>query len=242
MAGARPHFLTLPQLERIPWLVHGFGTGVWEEADLERDERLRGFSPVIMRQLHSEAIHCLEAAPEGRLEGDALITDVPGLLLVVRTADCLPALLVDGAHRAVAAVHCGWRGTRNRILGKAVKAMEEAYATDPRGLVAVLGPCIGPCCYEVGADVRAAFAESGFDPLLFYERGGRLFLDLRAANLGLLGALGVAGDNILSVGACTHCAPGLVSYRRDKSEKRRMFNFIGIRRPLPEAPGSSVPQ
>jgi YfiH family protein len=242
MVKPSPDFLTLPQLERIPWLVHGFGTGAWEEADLDREERLEGFTPVIMRQLHSGTLHRLEAAPPVRLEGDALMTDVPGLLLVVRTADCLPVLLVDGANRAVAAVHCGWRGTQGRILDKAVAAMEAAYGTDPRALVAAVGPCIGPCCYAVGPEVRAAFHDAGFPDDVFYERGGRAFLDLRTANVKLLDSLGVGRDNIVSAGACTRCAPGLLSHRRDKDEKRRMFNFIGIRRAGAKSPGSTLPQ
>ena len=89
--------------------------------------------PVIMRQIHSDTVHRLDAAPAGKLEGDALMTNVAGLLLVIRTADCLPVLLVDEANRAVAAVHCGWRGTEKRILEKAVLAMAEALRVETRG-------------------------------------------------------------------------------------------------------------
>jgi YfiH family protein len=230
MEKRRAGFVTFPRLDKISWLVHGFGTGAWREADIGRDEKLEDFTPVIMRQLHSDIIHRLQRPPAGRLEGDALITDVPGLLLVVKTADCLPVLLVDEANRAVASVHCGWRGTKARILDKAVRAMREAYGTDPRRLVAALGPCIGPCCYEVGGDVISAFHEAGFTPDIFYERGGRAFLDLRAANVRLLETLGVRPAGILSAGACTHCAPGLLSYRRERGERRRMYNFVGIRK------------
>src|SRR5512139_3860133 len=121
MAGTKGPFLVVPRLARVPGLVHGFGRAGWSERDFRAFAAARGLEPVIMRQLHSDVIHRLDEAPSERLEGDALITDVPGLLPVIRTADCLPVLLVDEANRAVAAVHCGWRGTEKRILEKAVR-------------------------------------------------------------------------------------------------------------------------
>src|SRR5512137_2325214 len=99
------------------------------------------------------------------------MTNVPGLLLVIRTADCLPVLLVDEENRAVAAVHCGWRGTERRILEKTVKAMEGAYGSKPADMRAALGPCIGPACYEVGPEVRQAYLKAGFPASVFAERG-----------------------------------------------------------------------
>ena len=164
-------FLIVPRLTAIPGLVHGFGDARWSEADFLAFAASKAFRPVIMHQLHSDIIHCLEEAPGKTLEGDALMTNVPGLLLVIRTADCLPVLLVDEENRAVAAVHCGWRGTEKRILEKTVKAMDEAYGSTLKGMLAALGPCIGPACYEVGPEVREGFLQSGFPPSLFTERG-----------------------------------------------------------------------
>jgi copper oxidase (laccase) domain-containing protein len=195
-----PYFVA-PRLARIDWLVHGFGRAGWGEEDIRASPEFRGFRPVVMRQLHSDIIHRLDGDPAGKLEGDALMTDVRGLLLIVRTADCLPALLVDKTHKAVASVHCGWRGTEKRILDKAVRAMGLAYGSEPGELLAALGPCIGSACYEVGPEVREGF---------------------------LLGSLGVRPAGIWSADACTHCDPGLLSYRRNRGEPRRMYNFIGI--------------
>ncbi len=233
---SRNPYLTVPALERIPWLVHGFGTAGWQEADFARSPRLRDFRPIIMHQLHSDTVHRLDAAPRDRLNGDALITNVPGLLLIVRTADCLPVLLVDEARRAVAAVHCGWRGTRSRILEKVTREMLSAYGSRPADLLAALGPCIGPCCYEVGPEVRASFLEAGFPPAAFHDAAGEAsprtafhsLLDLRAANVWLLESLGVPPAGIFGLDACTRCEPRLVSYRRNRNEKRRLYNFIGI--------------
>jgi YfiH family protein len=211
--------------------VHGFGAAGWSEADFLSFAASRGMHPVIMRQLHSDLVHRLEAVPRGKLEGDALMTNVPGLLLVIRTADCLPVLLVDEKNRAVASVHCGWRGTQRRILEKAIQAMGPAYGTKAEGLQAALGPCIGPACYEVGPEVGDGFRRSGFPPHVFAEDPGphaKFKLDLRRANIWLLEGLGVKKANVWAAESCTHCDLGLLSYRRNKGEPRRMYNFIGI--------------
>jgi purine-nucleoside/S-methyl-5'-thioadenosine phosphorylase / adenosine deaminase len=232
MTEDRRQYLTVPKLTEIPWLVHGFGDAGWSEADFLAFAASRGLKPVIMRQLHSDIVHRLDAPPAEGLEGDALMTDIAGLLLVIRTADCLPVFLVDTKNRAVAAVHCGWRGTEKRILEKAVRAMAEAYGSKPPEMLAAMGPCIGGSCYEVGPEVRDSFLGAGFPPSALAEspgRPGKSLLDLRSANLYLLEISGVKKANIHDPGlACTHCAPSLLSYRRDPGESRRMYNFIGL--------------
>jgi YfiH family protein len=237
---SRCPYLTVPRFAAVPGLVHGFGDARWSEADFLAFAQARGMRPVIMHQLHTDIVHRLDAAPGGKLEGDALMTNVPGLLLVIRTADCLPVLLVDEENRAVAAVHCGWRGTEKRILEKAIKAMVEAHGSKPEGMLAALGPCIGPACYEVGPEVRDGFLRAGFPVSVFVERGrlpaiqvpnlkGKYLLDLRAANAWLLDSLGFRKRNIFNPGAvCTHCEPRLLSYRRHTADPRRMYNFIGL--------------
>jgi hypothetical protein len=225
-------YSTVPRLAEIAGLVHGFGEARWSETDFLAFAASRDLRPVIMRQLHSDTIHRLSEAPAGKLEGDGLMTDVPGLLLVIRTADCLPVFLVDAKHRAAAAVHCGWRGTEKRILKKAVEAMARAYGSEPGAMLAALGPCIGSPCYEVGPEVRASFLRAGFPPAVLAEapgQPGKSLLDLRAANIWLLGGMGFKKDHILDSGSsCTHCEPDLLSYRRDPGDSRRMYNFIGF--------------
>jgi YfiH family protein len=224
-------YLTEPRFERIPWLIHGFGTAAWTEADFGRVHAWEGFHPVILDQVHSDIIHCVEAPPDGRLRGDALITSTPGLFLVVKTADCLPVLVVDESRRIVAAVHCGWRGTGKRILEKVVGRLRDRNGSDPAGLLAALGPCIGPECYEVGPEVRERFATAGFPDDLFRLNpavAGKYFLDLRGANGLELRSAGLRPENILSLDACTKCRPELLSYRRDGKTEGRMYAFIGI--------------
>jgi YfiH family protein len=252
-------FLIVPRLVAVPGLVHGFGDARWSESDFMGFAASKGMTPVVMRQVHSDVVRRLDAAPAGKPEGDALMTNVPGLVLVVRTADCLPVLLVDEENRAVAAVHCGWRGTEKRILEKAVRAMGEAYGSKAGTMLAVLGPCIGAACYEVGPEVREGFLKAGFPENVFAIRGHvpevpvpaklpahearghvpevhvpvlkrKFLLDLGAANLGLLRGLGFKKANIFNPGpACTHCEPRLLSYRRNSADPRRMFNFVGLK-------------
>ena len=224
-------YLTEPRLERIPWLIHGFGTAAWTEADFGAVREWEGFRPVILNQVHSDVIHCLDAPPARNLEGDALITATPRLFLVIKTADCLPVLIVDEVRRVVAAVHCGWRGTRKRILEKVVGELRSRFGSDPASLVAVLGPCIGPECYEVGSDVRAGFAKAGFPGAVFRKSPvpDKFFLDLRKANVWLLETAGVPRKNVFAVAACTHCRPDLLSFRRDRDKTKRMFSFVAIR-------------
>lgn len=222
---------TAPLFDAVPRLVHGFGRAGFGEADLARGER-NGFRPVLLRQVHSDIVHVVRAAPDGRLTGDALVTDVSGLLLVVRTADCLPVFLVDEENRAVAAVHCGWRGTKEKVLAKAVEVMTSTFRSEPAGLKAAFGPAIARGCYEVGAEVKEAFLTAGFPAAVFSERPGRpdkFLLDLVAANLYLLNRAGVDESRVFVTGGCSHCNPDFYSYRRDPSERRRLHNFIGLR-------------
>ncbi len=229
--SSRP-YLTEPRLERIPWLIHGFGTAAWTEADLGRSREWDGFRPVILDQVHSDIIHCVDAPPDGRLEGDALITSASRLFLVIKTADCLPVLIVDEARKVVAAVHCGWRGTWKRILEQVIGELGTRYGCDRARLLAALGPCIGPECYEVGGEVRERFGAAGFPDELFRPNpaaAGKYFLDIRAANVLELGRAGLRPENILSVDACTRCRPELLSYRRDGRSEGRMYAFIGMK-------------
>jgi YfiH family protein len=224
-------YLTVPPLAKIPGLVHGFGTREWRESDFSGDPRFKSFRLVLMNQVHSDIVHVLREAPATRLDGDALATAEPGLLLAVKTADCLPVLLADPEGKAVAAVHCGWRSTGKKILGRVVEIMAELRGSRPADLVAAFGPCIGAECYEVGEDVRAAFDGSGFPARVFRPLpgpGGQFLLDLRGANGWVLEQAGVRAENVVSVGGCTHCDPRLLSYRRDKGKDDRMFNFIGL--------------
>ena len=176
------------------------------------------------------------------LEGvDALVTDVPGVAISVRTADCIPVLLYDPVHVAVAAVHAGWRGTVQHISSKTISFMKERYGTQASDLLAVIGPGIGPDSFQVGQEVADAFADAGF-PMsdILSDRGdkcptadnpmaGGLHIDLWQANRWLLEQAGVLADNIQVAGICTYRNNHrFFSARREGAKCGRIINCIKI--------------
>ena len=142
-------------------------------------------------------------------EGDALLEDQPGSVVAVKTADCIPILLVDERRRAVAAVHAGWRGTAARIAADAVAAMGERFGTRPEDLHAAIGPGIGACCYEVGPEVAAQFGGQG-----------RGHIDLTAANRRQLEEAGVTPRASLCV-EFVHHVPGARSSTPSGATRKR---------------------
>jgi YfiH family protein len=200
------------ELGQFPWLVHGFGTRL---ADIPS-----GFAQLAtLKQIHSSS--CVAAGGRAGLlgEGDALLENQPGSVVAVKTADCIPILLVDERRRAVAAVHAGWRGTVARIAGEAVAAMGRSFGTRAQDLHAAIGPGIGMCCYEVGAEVAAHFGGQG-----------RVHVDLQAANRRQLEEAGVTARRIYASNLCTMCRAGeFHSFRRDQDAAGRMFSFAGVR-------------
>ncbi len=229
----REPVLTIPRFSAIPFLRHGFGAAGWTEEDLRGWPGAARFSFVFLKQVHSDTVRFIDRDPGKTLEGDALVTNLPGLLLLIRTADCLPVLLIDERKRVVGAVHCGWRGTLKLILERAVRGMIERWGSSPADILAGLGPCISGDCYEVGAEVRESFAAAGFPGEIFRAAEGlgkKYFLDLRKANRQQLLRIGVPPANIFELGGCTHCDEKYHSYRRDRNTKARMISFIGIKK------------
>ncbi len=121
-----------------------------------------------LRQVHGTAVAVVRAHPPGEAvdpppQADIAITDDPAVALSVRVADCNPILLADRRTGAVAAAHAGWRGTAAGVVAATVRALAHAFGSTPADLVAAVGPSIGPCCYQVGLEVRDAFAQAGAD-------------------------------------------------------------------------------
>jgi len=224
----------VPELESVPGLVHGFerrgprAGESREEARARVEHALEGAGRLLLlKQVHGRAL--VRAPWEGRPEADAALAPEPGFVLGIETADCLPVLVVDRGRRAVAAAHAGWRGTVAQVAREAVRALV-AQGSRPEELRAALGPGIGPCCYEVGDDVRQAFGPGGAS---FFRPGprGRDHLDVRAANRAQLRDEGLLAEHIAAVEECTFCHPDLYhSYRRDGKEAGRMINFVGFAR------------
>jgi len=274
------------KLGKLAWLLHAFSTrhgGVSRvyggnalnlgftppdsRAAVERNRELflkelgvantRKIWPLVsLRQIHSDLIHRVDTVPEEPLAGDGLVTDKPALLLAVQTADCLPIILADPKRRAVGVFHAGWRGTVQRIVEKGVGEMRRHFNSDPRNLLAAIGPGVHGCCYEVGEEVRTkfqaqyAYAGSLFRevkesdpvrekyPLLFLtarapghsELPVKLFLDLVEANRRQLLDAGLLAKNIDASAPCTACHTELLfSFRAEKGVTGRMMGAAGIR-------------
>jgi polyphenol oxidase len=201
-------------LNGIPGIWHGFGT------------RLSVGWPgeyINLKQIHSDVIFAAEGRQGCIGEGDALMSSSPGQRIGVRTADCVPLLFADPDHRAVAAVHAGWRGTVAEIAVKTVRRMQEAYGSDPRRIYAAIGPAIGKCCFEVGADVAAQFSP------WFLRVEILTHVDLPETNYRQLLRAGLLPEHIDAPRMCTVCDPERFhSYRRDRERSGRMIAAIGI--------------
>lgn len=164
-----------------------------------------------------------------RISGvDGLITNVPGLPLMLRFADCVPILLYDPAQRAIGIAHAGWRGTVSHVLTNTVNAMSQAFGTHPQDLVACIGPSIGPCCYEIGADVETRVNEAfpGSASLLLHKNGS-LHLDLWQANAVQLKALGVRQIDVSAVCTFEHTGD-FFSWRRENARTGRFGALIAL--------------
>ncbi len=180
-------------------------------------------------QVHGAQVAVLTSGPLRRRlivpQTDGLITTVPGVVVAVRTADCVPVLLWAPG-QAVAAVHAGWRGLVSGVLASAIREFARLNIP-PTRLRAAIGPAIGPCCYEIGAEVaeRLRALPGGEDAVT--ERGDRLFADLPALALASLASLGVPADVVQTIGLCTHCRGDLLfSYRREGEKAGRQVGAI----------------
>ena len=158
---------------------------------------------------------------------DGIYTDEKGVLLSVRTADCVPVLICDKNRTICAAVHAGWRGTVGGIMKNALDS--PGFKNIPRDEILVaIGPCIGQCCYEVGGELLDIFlaADPGFGSF-FAPSGGKYMLDLTGANAYTALKCGVPEENISAAGVCTKCLPELFfSHRRSGHARGTMGAFI----------------
>jgi polyphenol oxidase len=214
---------------------------------------------VTLKQIHSASVltvgeHDLsEGSP---CQGDGLMTNQPGVLLAIQTADCIPVLVADVKKKAIAAFHAGWRGTVKRIVESGVGKMRVAFRSRPEDLIAAIGPGIAACCYAVGEEVRTEFNSqftyasdlfhevSDSDPIrekypmLFLTArapghsniGPSLHLDLMEANRRQLLDAGLRPEAITVIGDCTRCQNNrYFSYRAEQGFTGRLLSVVGIR-------------
>lgn len=213
---------------------------------------------VTLLQIHSSLIRRVgreDARREQPWKGDGMMTDAPGVVLAIQTADCIPVLVVDTKKRAVAGFHAGWRGTLKRIVESGVGRMRVEFGSRPENLVAAIGPGIGACCYAIGEEVRSEFlSQFVYAPELFHEvtnsdpvrekypllfltqrapghsnLGPSLHLNLMEANRRQLLDAGLRDEAITVVGDCTNCQNNrYFSYRAEHGLTGRMFSVVGV--------------
>ncbi|WP_138751909.1 peptidoglycan editing factor PgeF [Paenibacillus sinopodophylli] len=169
---------------------------------------------------------------------DAIMTDVPGVLLASFYADCVPLYFYDPQHHAVALAHAGWKGTVQQIAAETVRAMQEAYGTSPERLIAAIGPSIGSCCYEVDGPVIAhverlldelKLEEGEANKLLLKGPSGKASLNLKEINRQIMIKAGILPIGIELTEWCTGCRTDLFySHRKEGGMTGRMASWIGI--------------
>lgn len=197
---------------------------------------------VRVRQVHGAAVAVARGPMVALRDADIIVSDRSGLAIAVQAADCVPLLIADGRTGAVAAAHAGWRGLAANVPGEAIAALAREFGTRPADVAAAIGPSIGPCCYEVGADVRNAFtgafpAGESTDWFGSGARAGAWLFDTWAAARGQLEASGVPGDQIYEARLCTAGDPEMFcSYRRDGPPAGRIAGAIRSRRAAPRRP------
>ena len=165
---------------------------------------------------------------------DGLITNVPQTVLTTFYADCVPIYLVDPVKKAIGLCHSGWRGTVGKISQMTIARMQEEYGSDPKDILAAVGPSICQNCYEVSCDVTEQFQDSFHEKYwkeLFYQKeNGKYQLNLWKANEIILEEAGITKEHISVTDICTCCNPQLLySHRASKGQRGNLAAFLMIR-------------
>ncbi len=239
------HFFTSRRWELGSRTVEADDEGPWTQVAVAIDVAPRNL--VRLRQVHGSTV--VRAQPGRLATADIVLSDDSTLAMAVQGADCVPLLLADTRTGAVGAAHAGWRGLAARVPDVAVAAMTSTFGTRPDDLVAAAGPSIGACCYEVGSDVREAFADAGFgardmnacflrapaatvgNPSMLRgpARHDRWFFDGWSSVVSQLHNAGLRADRIFVARTCTASHAALCSYRRDGASAGRIAGAIRSR-------------
>lgn len=254
-------FLSYPMLEETGIVHHGFSTklggvskGCWatmnisttrgdDPEDVEENQRriarAIGVKPEDMtftNQTHTTNVAVVRAEDKGRrfMETDGMITNVPGICLVTFYADCVPLYFVDPVKKAIGLSHSGWRGTVGKIGKVTVELMQKTYGSDPKDILAAIGPSICQDCYEVSEDVIVKFKKSfeeKYWPELFYQKeNGKYQLNLWKANELVFEKAGILKKHIAVTNVCTHCNSDILFSHRTTGNKRgNLSAFLALK-------------
>ena len=168
------------------------------------------------------------------METDGMVTNVPGICLVTFYADCAPLYLVDPVRKVIGLSHSGWRGTVGKIVKVTVETMTREFGSDPKDILAAVGPSICQDCYEVSEEVIGLFRENFVEelwPKLFYgKENGHYQLNLWEANRSIFEEAGILPEHITVTDVCTACNPELLfSHRASGGKRGNLAGFLGLR-------------
>ena len=204
--------------------------------DRERVARTFGFEPqrlITMDQIHGDRIWIIDTPlPPSHCRADAILTDQREIAIGVRTADCVPILLVDPNRVVVGIIHAGWRGTLLGIARKALDEMMRHFGTHPEDLLVAIGPSIGECCYEVDEAVMGPFRSLAWNWQAFsrYKGKGKWHLNLAQANIEQMRERGMRDENCCWIRVCTACNTDILfSYRAEGPGTGEQISFIQLR-------------
>jgi len=213
-----------------PFDSQNFGSGLGDNeqninTNLDRlitSSKLLGMPHQAIQVHQSHILYCQGSGRMHDCDADILLSDQPGTALAIRTADCLPLLLVEPISGISAAVHAGWRGTAAGVAKQAVQGMCERGAK-VQHILASLGPCIGSCCFEIGADAAIALKNSAESAADFVQDTA----DLSQINRLQLLECGLSAHHIERINACTACdAERFFSFRRDAGQTGRHLAVV----------------
>ena len=254
-------YLAYPILEKTGLVKHGFSTRIggvsegifhsmnlsFSRGDLDEHvtENFRRMANAIgvdekrlvkSVQTHTTNVHCVTENnyKESLHDVDGLVTNVPGICLVTSYADCVPLFFIDPVKKVIGLSHSGWRGTVGKIGRVTVDKMVAEYGTNPKDVIAAIGPSICQDCYEVSEDVILEF-QKAFDKIhwksLFYQKeNGKYQLNLWKANEIVLLESRILKENLAVTNVCTNCNPEILfSHRASKGQRGGMAAFIALK-------------
>jgi YfiH family protein len=247
-----PYF-EIPEMAKLEWTRHAFLTrqgGVslppYDSLNLSEENGDRidhvfknksmiaeafGFEPnrlILLDQMHQDQVLLLKkpiTTLPFPLGYDALITNSPNMFLGILTADCIPIFAVDQKRKVIAAIHAGRQGTALHITAKVLEKMGKEFGSLSKDLLIIMGPSIGPCCYEI--DEKVFLSE--WEPFSTSKGGGRWMVDLARINIAQMKEEGGREEQIFRIDLCTRCHSDLFFSYRKEGRTGRQLSFIGIK-------------
>ncbi len=218
--------IALKELENFP-VLHGISDRKISHGDFLKRLGIVPEGLARLEQVHGGKVVKIDAKTDlsGEIAGaDGAITNVKGIALSVRTADCLPILFYDPEHHCCGIAHAGWKSTKERISNNVVEAMKANYKSAPSRLLVGMGPALRQCCYEVNSEFLVHFPDS------VVKMAHKHYFDLVGENAMQLIAAGISAKNIFDCGICTACRNGeFFSFRKEKEKAGRMLSVIMLK-------------